>query len=68
MARVEIYKSEHADVWHVQQWRWRVKAGNGEIVAQGEAHGSRADAERAFLTAASVIYTAAESLRARQSG
>jgi uncharacterized protein YegP (UPF0339 family) len=29
------------------QWRWRLKAGNGEVVAQGEAHRDATDALRA---------------------
>lgn len=39
-------------VWDVYEdvtgkWRWRLIAGNGEIVAQGEQHGSAHDAIRA---------------------
>lgn len=29
-------------------WRWRLRAANGEIIASGEAHTTRADAVRAF--------------------
>lgn len=32
-------------------WRWRLVALNGEIVATGESHTRRADAERAAKTA-----------------
>lgn len=32
-------------------WRWRLTALNGEVVAHGEAHTRRADAERAARTA-----------------
>lgn len=32
------------------QWRWRAKAGNGEIVATGESHGREFDARRAAHT------------------
>lgn len=39
---VEVYFSEQD-----QQWRWHAKAGNGEIVAQGEGHDRAEDAERA---------------------
>ncbi len=28
-------------------FRWRLKAGNGEVLAQGESHSRRSDAERA---------------------
>ncbi len=30
-------------------WRWRAKAGNGEIVATGESHNSIYDATRAAV-------------------
>jgi uncharacterized protein YegP (UPF0339 family) len=39
---VEIYKADDG-------WRWRAKAGNGEIVATGESHGTAADAQRAAM-------------------
>lgn len=38
--------------------RWRVRAGNGEIVASGEAYTRAEDAERGFLDAASAVITA----------
>jgi uncharacterized protein YegP (UPF0339 family) len=31
------------------QWRWRMKAANGEITATGEAHPTRGNAKRAAL-------------------
>jgi hypothetical protein len=40
--RVEFYQDKKGG------WRWRLKGGNGEIVATGEAHNSRSDAVRAF--------------------
>lgn len=40
---IEVYEDQ------TDRFRWRAKAGNGEIVAQGESHGSRHDAERAAL-------------------
>ena len=43
---VEFYQEQESGLW-----RWRVKAGNGEIVASGEQHVSRWHAERAFRTA-----------------
>lgn len=41
--------------FHVYQdkagaWRWHLKAANGRIVAQGEAHTRKADAARAVAT------------------
>lgn len=36
------------------EWRWRLVAVNGEIVSQGEAHGSRRDAIRAALRVADI--------------
>lgn len=32
------------------EWRFRVKGGNGEIVATGEGHGTPRDAERSLVT------------------
>lgn len=37
----EVYEAEDG-------WRWRLKGLNGEIVAMGEAHTSRRDAQRAL--------------------
>jgi uncharacterized protein len=31
-------------------WRWRIKAANGRIIAQGEAHTREQDAGRALAT------------------
>jgi uncharacterized protein len=36
--KFELYKSG-------TQWRWRLKAGNGEIIASGEAYQSKSGAE-----------------------
>jgi uncharacterized protein YegP (UPF0339 family) len=55
-ARVEFYE----DVGN--GWRWRVKARNGEIVAQGEAHTNEADAVRAFLGAVGNLNDARDEL------
>jgi uncharacterized protein YegP (UPF0339 family) len=56
--KVEIYKHfKSAQDFREDEWGWRLKAGNGEIVAQGEGHGSPRDAERAFRTVAKVIMT-----------
>jgi uncharacterized protein YegP (UPF0339 family) len=37
-ARFELYASG-------TQWRWRLKSGNGEIIASGEAYTSKAGAQ-----------------------
>jgi hypothetical protein len=39
-AKFQIYKSG-------TQYRWRLKAGNGEIVASGEAYTSKANCDQA---------------------
>lgn len=58
--RVEFYESgEDADLEGVSsQWRWRVLAGNNEIVASGEGYTRKADAERGFEDAAEAIRVA----------
>ena len=38
--RFEVYPAQDG-------WRWRLRAANGRIVATGEAHTRKADAERA---------------------
>lgn len=50
----EVYKSKDA-----LDWRWRLVAGNGEIVAQSEGYTSRQHA-RAGLEAVKSIVPAAE--------
>lgn len=48
---VEFYESFRPGVPGdpgLKEWRWRLKAGNGKIVASGEGHRDKADAERAF--------------------
>lgn len=40
---VEIYRSRDG-------YRWRLRAGNGQIVASGESHTQRSDARRAWNT------------------
>lgn len=71
-ARFEVYRSDgvaeaassvqsQSDFERVrampQEWRWRLRAANGEIVASGEAYSSRRDA---FRAAATVVDLAAE--------
>ena len=53
MSRVEFYKSGL-----LRQWRWRVRAANGEIVASGESHSSQRDAMRAFQAATEAMQEA----------
>jgi uncharacterized protein YegP (UPF0339 family) len=40
---------DHVNVFQddADEWRWQAVAGNGEIVAQGEAHERKEDASRA---------------------
>ena len=54
MPEVEFYEDGES------QWRWRVKAGNGEVVATGESHTRERDAVRAFLNAATLLEDAKE--------
>lgn len=42
------------------EWRWRLVAGNGEIVAQSEAYERKQDAERGASDAANVSKEALE--------
>jgi uncharacterized protein YegP (UPF0339 family) len=46
---VEFYEDESGE------WRWRLKAMNGQIIATGEGHTREADALRAFLRAAKIM-------------
>ncbi len=48
---VEFYKAEDG-------YRWRLRASNGRIVAQGEAHTSRRDAVRAWGSLKTAVRTA----------
>jgi uncharacterized protein YegP (UPF0339 family) len=47
--------------FHVYQardgWRWQLKAANGRVLASGEAHTRKADAERAIATVVSTVRT-----------
>jgi uncharacterized protein YegP (UPF0339 family) len=45
MSRFQVYED------HDGQWRWRLKARNGEVVAQGESYTRREDAVRGVLDA-----------------
>ena len=49
-------KAPHFEVYHAKDgWRWRLKAANGRIIANGEAHPRKADAERATRTIMSTV-------------
>jgi uncharacterized protein YegP (UPF0339 family) len=50
----------------LDQWRWSLVAGNGEIVAQGESHTTEADARRAALRAGELLAEAGETLSFEQ--
>jgi uncharacterized protein YegP (UPF0339 family) len=50
-----IYKCSSCDGEGKKDWGWRLKAGNGEIVASGEGHTRPADAERAFRTVVATV-------------
>lgn len=48
--KVEFYQDD------AHEWRWRVKGGNGEIVASsGEGFGTEHDAIRSFLRAVDLL-------------
>lgn len=46
------------------EWRWRLKAANGEIVATGEGHTREVDAMRAYLAASRAMAEAHDGLHA----
>jgi uncharacterized protein YegP (UPF0339 family) len=48
IARYEVFKDEGGE------WRWRLQAANGEIIAQSEGYTRREDAERGLTTAKEV--------------
>jgi hypothetical protein len=54
--KVEFYQDEGSP----GEYRWRLKAGNGEVVATGEGHSSEHDAIRAFVRAQDIMYEALE--------
>lgn len=45
-------------------WRWRLLAGNNRIIATGESHTRRGDAERATRTVRAAIHLLTRSKRA----
>ena len=60
MSEVEVYQEEFDPKRKSgeRQWRWRVRAANGEIVASGEGYSSRADAVRGFSNARNAMSSA----------
>jgi hypothetical protein len=64
VSKVEIYEAQdfHDEDLKVEagpkDWRWRVRAGNGEIVASGEGYTREEDALRGFKTAAVAVLEA----------
>lgn len=50
---VEIYRDRRGE------YRWRLRAGNSEVVATGEAHGSSSNARRAWRTVERIVVTGA---------
>lgn len=52
------------EIWRDAQgeWRWRLKGHNGEIVANGESHPTRAGALRAFHTMAGLAAEAMQDI------
>jgi hypothetical protein len=59
--KVEIYREsrrmvgDEGEAAEWQEWRWRLRAGNGEIIASGEAYESAANAERGFRDVARAV-------------
>ena len=51
MSVLEIYKSG-------EEWRWRLKADNGEIVASGEGYTTKDDAVRGTMNATQALINA----------
>jgi uncharacterized protein YegP (UPF0339 family) len=44
----EIYYQQGRGLINPQAWRWRLKAGNHEIMASGEGYATRENCERAI--------------------
>jgi hypothetical protein len=60
MATVEVYESGYRPEMPEgmeprEDWRWRLKAGNGEIVASGEGYTAERDARRGFSAVAVAV-------------
>lgn len=48
-SRFEVYRARDG-------WRWRLKAANNRVIATGEAHTRRHDAERAVQTVKETVW------------
>jgi uncharacterized protein YegP (UPF0339 family) len=60
LPKVQIYQHFHSvENSSNDEWGWRLKAANGEVVASGEGYGSPSDAERGFKDAQSNMLQAA---------
>lgn len=49
--RFEVYQDKRGG------WRWRLKAANNRIIAQGEAHTRKRDADRAVRTIKETVWS-----------
>lgn len=58
-ARFEVYQDVS------DQWRWRLVAVNGRIIAQGESHSRKRDAHRARRTVIEAVLKAYSSIPKR---
>ncbi len=47
--RLELYRDR------AREWRWRLRAPNGEVMATGESHRRRSNARRAFDAMSRVV-------------
>lgn len=64
MKRLEIYEADVArSAVEPREWRWRVRSGNGEIVATGEGYTREEDARRGFRDAAHAMFKAFEEVQ-----
>lgn len=62
-ATAEIYETDRQDEGGPEggsttEWRWRVRAGNGEIVASGEGYTTKGDALRGYSNARNAMINA----------
>ena len=49
--RFEVYQDKRGG------WRWRLKAANNRIIAQGESHTRKRDADRAVRTIKETVWS-----------
>jgi uncharacterized protein YegP (UPF0339 family) len=57
--RIEIFGSEGTIIKgdHPQQWYWRLRAANGEVVAHGEGYTSKKDVKRGVRAVVRAVST-----------